>query len=402
MSIVQNATQILHAACTPFGIVAAQNATDNYTRIWARDAVISGFAGLLAQDEVVIESLQRSIFSLLAAQKQQGQLPSNVSVSATTGQLQTVSYGTMSARIDAICWWIIGATWVANRVDNLLHQQQLYEGVRKAIDLLECWEYNGRGLVYVPMGGNWADEYVTHGYILYDQLLRAKALQLAAKVWQRDDWQEKSVFIYRIITRNYWQPTRHDLPDDYRYRPPEADQKLSLPISPYWWCSLMPTGYDTRFDLFANALALLSPICTAEQAHTVLGYIQTLMAQHGGLIPTFYPIIYPNSPDWSSLEAHYLYRFKNQAGCFHNGGIWAMTTGWIGLAAARWGQKSLAEQLLAGLGRIFDHETNKGVIYEYISSLDYSTGGVPNLSFSAAGILMLLADKTALERVWGD
>lgn len=396
--LVYRAKAILHRACTPYGIIAAQHPTDNYTRIWARDAVISGIAGILTQDEAIITALQKSIFSLLAAQKPQGQLPSNVAFSVT-GELQAVSYGTMSARIDAVCWWLIGAALVANSVENKSKQQQLYKGVCQAIDLLETWEYNGRGLVYVPMGGNWADEYVTQGYTLYDQLLRAQALQQAAMVWQNENWFKKSEFIYQIIARNYWQP-HHTSSDSYRYRPAEADQKLQLPNSPYWWCSLMPSGYDIRFDLFANALALLSPICTAEQAQTVLQYVQKLMAENNGLIPTFYPIIYPDSPEWEQLSAHYLYRFKNYAGCFHNGGIWAMTLGWLGLAATKHGHHQIAQQLLTALNGTLNSQSNKGTIPEYISSLDYTPGGVSDLSFSAAGILFLSIDKDSLCQIY--
>jgi hypothetical protein len=29
--------------------------------------------------------------------------------------------------------------------------------------------------LYVPLSGNWADEYITDGYVLYDQLLRVWA-----------------------------------------------------------------------------------------------------------------------------------------------------------------------------------------------------------------------------------
>jgi hypothetical protein len=32
--------------------------------------------------------------------------------------------------------------------------------------------------LYVPLSGNWADEYITDGYVLYDQLLRVWAFVL--------------------------------------------------------------------------------------------------------------------------------------------------------------------------------------------------------------------------------
>jgi hypothetical protein len=42
----------------------------------------------------------------------------------------------------------------------------------------EAWEFNNKGLLYVPLSGNWADEYITDGYVLYDQLLRVWALKV--------------------------------------------------------------------------------------------------------------------------------------------------------------------------------------------------------------------------------
>lgn len=42
--------------------------------------------------------------------------------------------------------------------------------------LLGAWEFNNRGLLYIPPTGDWADEYMQSGYLLYDQLLYLQAL----------------------------------------------------------------------------------------------------------------------------------------------------------------------------------------------------------------------------------
>ena len=47
---------------------------------------------------------------------------------------------------------------------------------------MDAWEFNGKQLMYVPQGADWADEYLQHGYILFDQLLRIWALELAGKI----------------------------------------------------------------------------------------------------------------------------------------------------------------------------------------------------------------------------
>lgn len=389
MSLVNAAWKVLHAACVPGGIVASTQMSDNYRRVWARDSVIAGLAGVMANDSKVIEGLRQSIFSLKAAQKPLGQIPSNVTVS-DAGLVQGVSYGTLAARIDAVSWYCIGAATITQL--GLVSAEEslaLQDSLGKAFDVLDIAEYNGRGLVYVPQGGNWADEYVTQAYTLYDQLLRARALDLAGKVWAREDWSTKSRFIYKVIEANYW---ADNLPvsSTYRYRPAEADAHLQLPMTPYWYCAIAPSGYDNRFDLFANALALTSPICQANQAESVLTYIKTLMTQTQNLVPTFYPVIHENSTEWAQLKAHHLYAFKNAPGCFHNGGVWPMTLGWLGLGAARWGNTELAATLLTALeDALKTNDSEEYHLYEYISSLNFKTGGIQDLTFSASGVVLL-------------
>jgi hypothetical protein len=70
--------------------------------------------------------------------------------------------------------------------------------------VLDAWEFNGKHLVYVPQSGDWADEYVQHGYVLYDQLLRLWALELAAQRYGRADWADKAAAIRAVLRRNYW------------------------------------------------------------------------------------------------------------------------------------------------------------------------------------------------------
>lgn len=382
LQLIATAKKVLYAACTPFGIVAAAGGNENYGRIWARDAVIAGSVGILLQDEKIMHSLAKSVQTLWAAQGKNGQIPSNVGVSAE-GKIETVSYGTLAPRLDSVCWWIMGAAWTA----DIIASPDLYLGVEKAINLLEIWEYNGRGLMYVPTGGNWADEYVTQGYNLYDQVLRAKALKLAGEKWQREDWLAKSMQIFAVLAANYWGKNGGETAAN-SYHEALFDKKKEIHL-PYWLCSMSPTGYDTRFDLFGNALALDSEITTSSQAAQVFAYIRAIMqSQNTKLMPTFFPIIDEKNPEWEQLQSHYLYRFKNEPGAFHNGGIWLMTLGWLGLAAAKWGQKDLINDILNQLSDILyiDNEYN---MYEYIHSLRGKVGGVKNLTFSAAGILML-------------
>ena len=53
--------------------------------------------------------------------------------------------------------------------------------MESTILLLDALEYNGHDLIYIPQGGNWADEYPYEGYVLYDQILRSWGLRLLGK-----------------------------------------------------------------------------------------------------------------------------------------------------------------------------------------------------------------------------
>ena len=58
--------------------------------------------------------------------------------------------------------------------------EQMLPVMEKTLFLLGAWEFNNRGLLYVPETGDWADEYIHNGYVLYDQLLYLQALRTMA------------------------------------------------------------------------------------------------------------------------------------------------------------------------------------------------------------------------------
>ena len=53
-----------------------------------------------------------------------------------------------------------------------------YTELEKAVKYLEStWEDNCCGLLYIPRAGNWADEYLQEGFVLYDEVLWFLALR---------------------------------------------------------------------------------------------------------------------------------------------------------------------------------------------------------------------------------
>ena len=51
------AVQLIHRLTTTNGILASTVTADNYKRIWARDSVVCGFAGILIKDEKIIDGV---------------------------------------------------------------------------------------------------------------------------------------------------------------------------------------------------------------------------------------------------------------------------------------------------------------------------------------------------------
>ena len=168
------AIELLHKVSTPYGFLASAENTSNYQRVWARDGVICGLAALVSDDRKLIETFKSTLETLAKYQHEIGTIPSNVLIG--TDKID-VSYGGLAGRVDAVTWFVIGVCQYAflRKDDSFVKKYEIE--IEKALRLLEAWEFNNKHLVYVPLSGNWADEYITDGYVLYDQLLRIWALR---------------------------------------------------------------------------------------------------------------------------------------------------------------------------------------------------------------------------------
>ncbi|MGD8262119.1 MAG: amylo-alpha-1,6-glucosidase, partial [Desulfobacterales bacterium] len=159
----RRACRLLSACSRPEGFIASPIDTDNYRRIWARDGVIIGLAALLTDEDELIETFRQTIETLAQHQGPHGEIPSNVDTRS-----KRISYGGMTGRVDADLWFMIGCGeyWQATGDDDFL--EAIIPAIEKVHFLLGTWEFNNRGLLYVPATGDWADEYIHNGYVLYD------------------------------------------------------------------------------------------------------------------------------------------------------------------------------------------------------------------------------------------
>ncbi|MBP7273767.1 MAG: hypothetical protein KA974_07985 [Saprospiraceae bacterium] len=389
------AITVIRQAIIPQGIMASAHATDNYNRVWSRDAVMTGIAGAIAGDEEIIQAFRNTICTLVENQSEVGQIPSNVAFD-THGNVTHVSYGSLVGRTDATIWWIIGACVCIHCTTDDALKQTLHQPIAKTFALLKAWEFNNRGLIYVPLGGNWADEYVTQGYVLYDQLLRLWALEAAAKIYHSKEYDEQAKTLRQIIKYNYKFHQHTDIPV---YHPSAFAKAQTVP---FWWCSFSPSGYDTRWDMAANAFALLLDIGKKEDYQAVDSYLYFLneVFSHW-LLPAFYPVIKPESEDWRLLEDNYSYRFKNEPYHFHNSGAWIIFLGWLALGLKRQHFDTTISHIAKDVTQALQSEKPSYSFYEYWNPQSRQPGGVAKLCFSASGTIFLLkaTQETSFHRI---
>ena len=169
MTPYDRAVDLLRKVATDRGFLASANDVANYRRVWARDGVICGLAGLLDGDKALVEAMKQTLTTLAEHQHERGMIPSNVHYDGTK---PSISFGGLTGRVDTVAWFIIGVCQYAYKTGDhgFFQSHQLH--IKKGLELQHSWEYNDGDLMNVPRSGNWADEYPTQGFILYDQLLR--------------------------------------------------------------------------------------------------------------------------------------------------------------------------------------------------------------------------------------
>jgi hypothetical protein len=368
------AVALLHALSGPPGIHASLAATANYRAVFARDAVMAGTAGLLLEDPTITAALVRTLEGLRARQGAEGQIASNFAVDAAGGA--QVSFGTLAPRLDSATWYLLGVALGVRA--GALDARAFRDSVGAVVRLLNAIEYNGRDLLYVPAGGNWADEYVYDGYILYDQVLRAWSLRLLAERYEEPSWRDKAARIGRAIDERYWPHT-------------VAGERRGHPVAAF-----SPIAARETFDLAACSLLALSDVAPASGA-AALDWIAERWLARDALPPVFHPVIDETHPDWAALVRYQLHGFRNRPHEYHNGGVWPIWLGWLALALAHTGRSAELARLRAmvdarlAMRRDFAFE-------EYLHGLTGEPSGTPHMAYTATGIVMLRAAGSDAQR----
>ncbi|WP_462223332.1 glycoside hydrolase 100 family protein [Flavobacterium sp.] len=364
----QKAIDLLHKVSTKNGFLASAENTTNYQRVWARDGVICGLAALASGDEQLILTFKKTLETLTRHQHANGTIPSNVLVSEEKSE---VSYGGLAGRVDAVTWFIIGVCQYGFHTKEEHFVRQMQPNIEKCLSLLEAWEFNNKHLLYVPLSGNWADEYIMDGYVLYDQLLRIWALKSYNYFVKSDKIQKKIDAIKSQVEINF---LPNSVGEKYHER---AYNELSF--GDFMPCSFSPCGYKTQFDAFANSLALLLNLGSEEFQTQTIAFADNLAKQTQlGLLPAFWPPVFQEDLDWNLLKNNCKYEFRNYPYEFHNGGSWPMVNGFFGLALIAKNETQKAAELLEKI-----NQANAKKEYSFYENFNTETTQVNGVSFCA-------------------
>jgi len=374
-----------------WGFWASETDRANYRRVWARDSQVMSLAALMSGEPDLVEASRRSLLTLARNQGSHGEIPSNVE--PENGRS---SFGSMAGRVDSTLWFLIGAGeyWKRTRDEHFL--SEIRPVAERAWFVLGAWEFNCRGLLYIPQTGDWADEYLQQGYVLYDQALYLQAgramLELRSVGREKRDQQiiDKLDRLKQLIDANYWFDEGDDVPagvyHDLLYR--KSRDAADRCRSRFWVPFFTPHGYGYRFDAFANVLVSLLGIASEHRAQQVEDYVEGGLWEEGsaGLLPAFYPVIEPEDKNWERLKMNFSYSFKNHPHEYQNGGRWPMISGFHVAELAARGRRERALDVLLAIHRAnrMEMEGTPWSFAEFHHGLSGEPGGTPRLGWSAA------------------
>jgi len=384
---VSNAAwQVIRQSATAYGIKASTEQTDNYNRIWARDSAVAALAVLFNQHTAAYPNVLASLTTMIKAASPTGQVPSNVTIDEN-GDITGVSFGGPVGRTDAGFWTLIAAVMYLQQQPDESFAGTIRQQCHKIFTLATHWEFNYKGLMYLPMSSNWADEYITHGYVLYDQLLRYWALDLAGHYFNEISWIEKSLEVKTLIKQHYLLEAELE---GSVYTQHQQQQLQGRSLADVFIASFTPGDRVERYDAWSMALLLLLDIPSHKSTVELVQVLETTFTENGNNgIPAFFPVINTDDALYQQLRNNHNYRFKNAPGHFHNGGIWPVVNGFLVAGLVKAGYTDTATAFLHSIHRLLETHLSQHPFAEYFDAAGHPFG-VKNLCYSAAGYLIAL------------
>ena len=390
------AIEILHINSTKIGFSASIENFKNYYSVWARDHSICTIAACLTNNKKLIQTAKNGIFNLLDEQIDHGQVPSYIEI----GNKKTIfgGYGAITS-YDSNMWVLLATSKLFKKLrsdDFLDHERMVC--YTKIYRLLRAFDSNNNGLIEVPIASDWADVFNRTYHVLYDQCLyyqtlnellilfqedrkRLKTERLYKKIDKYSEWLKKRKnLVKKIINKTFWF-TKNNI-DTFRYDYMIID-KMEKRDYNYYQSHLVPfrIEWHRRFDAFGNILAIVTGIANKERSEKIIKHVLKHRINEPFPLKCLYPPVHKKDKDWEPV-----YKYKQKAYHYHNGGIWPIITGFWVYALRKNGKKKLAKKELIKLAKIL--KENNWNFNEYHHGKTGKAMGIKYQAWSAAGFII--------------
>ena len=294
-----------------------------YPEPYTRDLMVCSLAVLVSGEAKLLKTLRRVLETLAQNQTRLGHIPSLVHDKEDRGASDTTPLFLMA----------VGLYRKATGNEVFLE-----DAAAKAMQWMEYQSPSDRIIVAQLPTSDWRDEQWVPGYGLYLNTIVYIYMRLFGLHEKAEELQE-AMGRFTVMAERL---QRH------------VHEGLVLKHKPYYALWSYKVYRSERFDLLGNSLAILSGIASKTRAKELVIWIETecrnLRANQDlavDLPPCLFPYIRPGDPDWMSRYAKY-----NQAGEYHNGGIWPFACGFYIAALVAAGRYRLAEKKLIALAHL--------------------------------------------------
>lgn len=306
-------------------------AGDYYPDLWVRDALISSLGMVLSEDKQLIEIAGKSIHTISKHQKFTGQIPNKISQDE-----KLVCFGEGGC-VDSSLWYPIAVLNYFKITKDLNFLKEHYKKINKALNWALCLDQNNDWLIETNEGSDWMDLLIRSGRVLYDNVLLYKALKDADEINKIFGKEEKFGFIAENLKENinlfFW-PTEENLKEikeKYSFTGIEKDVEVALwnlkGDREYYLADLGFRKFDPRFDSFANLLAILFDVADKNKKIKILNYIEKEKVDEPYPLKVLHPPISKYDPFWNFYFRYTELPYLQEAGNYHNGGIWPFVGG---------------------------------------------------------------------------
>ncbi len=336
-----------------------------YPEPYTRDLMLSAFGILVSDSAELIETLGRTLTVLAQNQTQRGHIPSMVNDPANLGSSDTTPLFLIAVALYRC----------ATGDDGFLDG-----ATQKALTWMQYQSPDDMVMVGQLPTSDWRDEHWVLGYGLYVNSLVYAYLRLHGRADEGDK--------LRSLVNRF--DVRRDVGNRHIH------EGLVVRSKPYYAMYSYKVYNNERFDLLGNCLASLSGLTSKSRRQEVVRWVESecdALRAHGeldvDLPPCLLPYIRGNDPDWRPR-----YEEFNQAGEYHNGGIWPFICGLYVATCVAAGRHGLARRKLLALTDLVSLHRRDSLTWgfnEWIKAQNGEPMGCDWQSWSAAMYLYAVA-----------